>query len=70
MAYQKKKHCEKKGKFRAKYVGPYTIAEADEAQHKFWLVPLQPKTEAISYTNINILEREVSYIPTSSSVSS
>ena len=49
VAYQKEKRYEKKGKFQAKYVGPYIISEYDKARHKFPLVPLRSERELIAY---------------------
>ena len=49
VAFRKKKRCKKKGKFWAKYVGPYSISKFDEVRHKFCLMPLRPETEAITY---------------------
>lgn len=79
MAYRKEKCCEKKGKFRAKNVGPYVISEANKARHKFRLVPLRLEIKTITYmvphfdlmscelnadfTNINIQGCKVSYVP-------
>ena len=49
VAYRKEKRCERKGKFRAKYVDSYTITKADEERHKFQVAALHPEIEKISY---------------------
>lgn len=49
VAYRKEKRNEKKGKFRAKYVGPYTISAYDEKIRKFTLVPAREDAEPIGF---------------------
>lgn len=71
------KKIEKKGKFRAKYVGPYQVVAIYDHGHKFQIILIRPNVEDISFfvpgfdlmpcsldmdlTRINVTRREVSY---------
>jgi hypothetical protein len=79
VAYRKEKKCEKQGKFRAQYVGPYTVISIDEKQHKLQLRPAREGVAPIDFmvptfdvvhcaldlslTQINLVGKEISYVP-------
>lgn len=49
VAYRKEKRNEKKGKFRARYTGPYVITVQDERAKKFSLQPIRDGVEPITF---------------------
>ena len=69
----------KKGKFRAQYVGPYTVFKIDEKTHKLELRPAKEGVTSIDFmvpifdvvhcalgldlTKISLVGREVTYVP-------
>jgi hypothetical protein len=78
VAYKKEKKWEKQGKFKAQYVGPYTVINIDEKQHKLQLRPAIEGVASIDFmvptfdvvhcvlelnlTQINLVGREISYV--------
>lgn len=79
MAYHKGKKREKQGKFRAQYVGPYTVIGINEKQHKLLFRPAKEGVALIEFmvptfdmvhcaldlnlTQINLVGREITYVP-------
>ena len=79
VAYRKDKKCEKKGKFRAQYVGPYMVFKIDEKTHKLELQLAKEGVASIDFmvpifdvvhyalgldlTKISLVGREVTYVP-------
>ena len=79
VAYCKEKKCQKKGKFWAQYVGPYTVFKIDKKTHKLELRPTKVKVATIDFmvptfdvvhctldlnlTKINLVGREITYVP-------